>query len=257
MITAREIYDYINSFAPFDSAMSFDNVGLLIGSPDTSSEKVMLALDVTSEVIDEAAKKNAYIIVTHHPVIFNPLKKLTSDSLQYKLAKNDITVISAHTNLDICAGGVNDTLAETIGLVLSEHTNEDCFVTAELPESLESQELAYRICKRLDCKGVRFTGRTGIIKRVTVACGAGGGSIFAAEKAGADAFVTGEIKHHELIFAKEKNIAVFDIGHFRSEDVIIDKLAKMLSDKFPGAVFEKAENDKEYTEYYVHDMTGK
>ena len=76
MTSALEIYEYIDSFAPFDSAMGFDNVGLLVGDMNAKSEKVLLALDITSDVIEEAVKKNVSIIVTHHPIIFNPLKRL-------------------------------------------------------------------------------------------------------------------------------------------------------------------------------------
>lgn len=253
MAKAAEIYEYIDSFAPFESAMGFDNVGLLVGDPEAVSEKVLLSLDITSDVIEEAVRKNVSVIVTHHPVIFNPLKKLSSDSLQYKLAKNDITVISAHTNLDICCGGVNDTLAEKIGLIIDEHTDEDCCLTAELESEMEYDIFAKQICDKLNCKGIRFTARKGKIKRVTVACGAGGSSIFRAAKEKSHAFVTGEIKHHELLFAMEKNIAVYDLGHFRSEDIIIEKLAVMLSEKFTGTKFEKAESDKENISYYIRN----
>ena len=230
MTAAREIYEYIDSFAPFDSAMGFDNVGILVGDPEESSRLVLLALDVTSAVIEEAQKKGCKIIITHHPIIFSPLKSIPAQSLQYKLIRAGITVISAHTNLDICPGGVNDCLAE-------------------LEEKVSSEKLAGIIKRALDCKGLRFTRRSGDIKRVTVSCGAGGSNIFAAAKAGADAFVTGEIKHHEIVFARENNIAVYDSGHFRSEDVVIERLAQRMREHFPGTEFEKAEADAEGIEY--------
>lgn len=245
MISAGEIYDYIDSFAPFSSAMDFDNVGILIGSRDALSEKVLLALDITSEVISEAVQKNVSVIVTHHPIIFHPLKNIHTDSLQYKLIKNNMTVISAHTNLDICCGGVNDTLAEKIGLNFTEHTNNDCYLLGETDKEFSFTEFADYIKDRMNCKGFRFTYKNGSIKRVLVACGAGGSSIFDAVKEKADAFVTGEIKHHELLAARENNIAVYDLGHFRSEDMIIDKLAEMLKKRFPETDFEKAESDRE------------
>ena len=251
MTSALEIYEYIDSFAPFDSAMGFDNVGLLVGDMNAKSEKVLLALDITSDVIEEAVKKNVSIIVTHHPIIFNPLKKLTADSLQYKLARNDITVISAHTNLDICNGGVNDTLARIIGLSFDVNTNEDCYLTGEIEKAVNCREFADLICNKIGCKGVRFAEKKGSIKKVTVSCGAGGGNIFAAAAQNSDAFLTGEIKHHEILFARENNIAVYDIGHFRSEDIIIDRLVKIFAERFPGTVFEKAESDSEDISYYI------
>ncbi len=251
MISAGEIYDYIDSIAPFSTAMDFDNVGLLIGSRECTSEIVLLSLDLTGEVINEAAEKGAGIVVTHHPVIFSPLKKLSSDSIQYKAVSRGLTVICAHTNLDIAPGGVNDSLAAAIGVISESGTDEDCFLVGEIEKCCTAPELADRIIDKLHCKGIRFTDKNGDISRIAVACGAGGGSIFAAAKAGADAFVTGEIKHHELIFAHENNIAVFDLGHFCSEDHMIDKLKDKLSSRFDKAVFEKAGSDREYTVFRV------
>lgn len=249
MITAGMIYDYIDSFAPFCTAMGFDNVGLLIGSRDMQSKKVLLALDVTNSVIDEAVKKGAKIIVTHHPVIFNPLKKLDSGSVVYRLAASGITVISAHTNLDIAPGGVNDTLASALGVISDEGTSEDCMLVGTLEEETDAEDFAINIKNVLGCRGLRYCGRNGKIRTVAVACGAGGGSVFNAAGCGADAIVTGEIKHHEIIFAHENNIAVFDAGHFRSEDLIIDKLCSMLREQFPQTEFCKAENDTDPMRY--------
>ena len=249
MVYAKEIYDYINSFAPFDTAMSFDNVGLLIGDENTASNIVLLALDVTTQVIEEAVQKGAKIIISHHPIIFNPLKSIPTDSVQYLAVKNELTIISAHTNLDIAPGGVNDTLAQKIGIQFTEHTNENCMLTGELAEKTDSKSFALKIKSALSCHGLRYTERNGNIKRVTVACGAGGDSIFAAAKTGTQAFVTGEIKHHEILFANQNNISVFDLGHFRSEDMIITKLALILSEKFPDTKFEKADSDTDKVKY--------
>ena len=126
MINAKQIYDYIDSIAPFETQMSFDNAGLLVGSEQTKSEKVLIALDADRSVIEEAIRLDANIIVTHHPVIFRPLKTLLSDSVPYLAAQNRITIISAHTNLDISRGGVNDTLAAAIGVTADQFFDEDC-----------------------------------------------------------------------------------------------------------------------------------
>lgn len=249
MLSAGIIYDTIQSFAPFETAMSFDNVGLLIGSHEQQSDIVLLALDVTSSVIDEAVQKGAKIIITHHPIIFHPLKNIDTQSLTYQLIKNEITVISAHTNLDLAKGGVNDTLAEIIGVDSEDGTNEDCFLIGNTEKEYTSDEFAIHLKNVLHCCGLRYSKRNGSIRRVGIACGAGGDSIFAAAAAGADAFVTGEIKHHELLFARENHIAVFDLGHFRSEDSIVPKLAKRLSKAFPDTRFEQADADREELYY--------
>ena len=102
-----DIYNYIDSFAPFDIAMDFDNVGILVGDKNAEPTRAIVTLDVTDEVIDEAKEKSAQLIVSHHPVIFNPLKRLSADSVVYKLAQSGISVISAHTNLDLSSDGTN------------------------------------------------------------------------------------------------------------------------------------------------------
>ena len=115
-----DIYKEIDKVAPFNTAAEFDNVGLLIGSFDTEVKKALLALDVTSEVINEAINIGANLIITHHPVIFNPLKRIREEDAVYKLIKNDIAVISVHTNLDLALNyGVNFTLANKLGVKIT------------------------------------------------------------------------------------------------------------------------------------------
>lgn len=240
MITAQQIYEYIDSIAPFETAMSFDNAGLLVGNPQQTVTKVLVTLDVTTKVINEAVKKGAELIISHHPVIFNPIKNVLFDSVPYLAAKNNITIISAHTNLDVARGGVNDSLAEKIGVQTDEFFDGDCAAFGHLEGELESVEFAKQIKTRLECNGLRFTYRDGKIRTVVVSCGAGGDNIFLAKKMNADAFVTGEIKHHEIIFANENNIAVFDLGHCQSENHITEKLTKKLSENFPDVHFEKS-----------------
>lgn len=249
MITAGEIYDYIDSFAPFETAMNFDNAGLLIGSRNMTSENVLLSLDVTTDVINEAAEKNIGIIISHHPIIFNPIKSISAESVQYLAAKNNIAVISAHTNLDIAKNGVNDSLAAAIGIVSENGTNDDCMLIGELENEFTSYDFAVHIKSVINCRGLRYTKRNGLIKKAAVACGAGGSSIFNAVKNGADAIITGEIKHHEILFAIENNVSVYDLGHFQSEDLIINILAKKLSEHFKETIFEKAESDTDRVFY--------
>ena len=111
MSTVKDIYNYIDKIAPFNSAMDFDNCGMLVGNYSAVVNKVLLSLDITSSVIQEAKEIGANLIISHHPVIFNPIKRLDSNSMPYLLAKNDINAICAHTNLDMVEGGVNSSLA--------------------------------------------------------------------------------------------------------------------------------------------------
>ena len=249
MISAMEIYNFIDSFAPFESAMSFDNVGILIGDKNTSANKVLTALDVSAEVIHEAVRTGADIVVTHHPVIFKPLKSIDTDSIPYLAAKHGITIISAHTNLDIAPGGVNDTLAESIGVCTEERFCDECALVGSIPEETDCGGFARLIMEKLGLAGLRYTDNNKIIKRVVVSCGAGGDNIELAKKIGADAIITGEIKHNYIIYGNDCGIAVFDIGHFGSEGLIIPVLTQMLRERFPQTEFIRAASDGDGVKY--------
>ena len=116
MPTIREIYQYMNEIAPFDTAMDFDNAGFLVGDEGAEVTAALVALDITAQSVAQAQKLGAQLIVSHHPVIFNPMKRLMSASVPYLLAKAGVGAICAHTNLDMAKGGVNDCLADTLGL---------------------------------------------------------------------------------------------------------------------------------------------
>ena len=116
MATVQMVYDAIDEAADFTLALDFDNPGLLVGDPNEQVRGVLAALDVTDSVIGEAISRGANLIVTHHPVIFHAMKRITSDTLVWKLVRAGISVISAHTNLDIAKGGVNDLLAQKLAL---------------------------------------------------------------------------------------------------------------------------------------------
>ena len=236
MIKAKDIYDFIDTFAPFETQMSFDNAGLIIGDENAVSDTVIVTLDVTAEVIQEAIEHHANIIVSHHPVIFYPTKSLASDSVPFLCARHNMTVISAHTNLDFSKGGVNDTLAELSGVIADEYSADGCTIIGHLEKPVQCRDFAKLLKENLHISGLRYTD-TGMIQKIAVSCGAGGDNIFLAQKYGADGFITGEIKHHEIIYANDHHIAVFDLGHFNSENLIIPKLVKKLSEKFPDTNF--------------------
>lgn len=250
MAGVKEIYDYINSFAPFDSAMGFDNVGILVGDKNAGSKKVVVALDATADVLKEAYELGARIVVSHHPVIFHALKQLDSKSAPFLAAKYGITVISAHTNLDIASGGVNDSLAETAGVIIDERFPEECALLGHLENRMTCREFAESVKKSLGLAGLRFTDNGRSIQKILVACGAGGDSVVLADELGADAVLTGEIKHNYIMYANDNRIAVFDAGHFGSEGLIIPKLLNKLSERFPDTEFIRATSDTDGIIYF-------
>ncbi|MDD5952394.1 MAG: Nif3-like dinuclear metal center hexameric protein [Oscillospiraceae bacterium] len=247
MTTVQQIDRAINALAPFDTAMSFDNVGTLVGDPQKVVTKVLVSLDVTETVLAEAIAVGAQLIVTHHPVIFTPLKRLSADSLPYRLAESGIAVISAHTNYDLAPEGVNCCLANALSLIdveplaLEEKTGLAEGLIGTLPgDAMAPEQFAMFVKERLGCGGVKYTVGRGPVKRVAVGCGAGSYLVFDAISHGADGFVTGESKHHELLAAVQGGLTMVDAGHFCTEDVAMMPLLEKLRAQFPAVQFQKS-----------------
>ncbi len=243
MTTVKDIHDYIDSFAPFDTAESYDNVGILVGDPGQKVKKAVLSLDITKDVVDEAVMLGAQVIISHHPVIFNPVKRVMSDSVVYHLAKNGLSAVCAHTNLDKSpVFGVNTELAKAMDLEnIRVSENDEILFLADAKEPLTSRAMAQIIRKNLSCDSIAFTCFNNTVRKVGMCSGAGGSEIFSAISEGCDAFVTGEMKHHELLAANDSGMSVFILGHYRSEDVVIKPLADKLSERFPDVSFVKSE----------------
>ncbi len=233
-MTVYDIYDFLDERYDFSSALPYDNVGLLVGDGREKVTGVLVTLDCTDEAITEAVKQGANLIVTHHPVIFDPLKNVTEQSLIYRLIKNGISVISAHTNLDAADGGVNDTLAKKIGLSNIEKIfdSEDfAYRIGELDEALSADELARLVGERLGVR-VKYVGDNTFIKRVAVCSGSGGSMLTEVAGEGVDAFVTADVKHNVFMDAHMLGLTLIDAGHFETEDIIVEVLCKEIGTRF-------------------------
>lgn len=236
-----DIYNFIDQIAPYDSQMDFDNSGLLVGDFDDDVKKCVVSLDVTIESVNECMNLGATLIISHHPVIFHPLKSLKTYDIPYILAENRISSLCAHTNLDLSPVGVNHCLFSALNLKdkksLSKYNGYDLGYIGTLEKSMSSLDFANFVKKSLKCDHVRFTDSSRSIKRVAVSSGSGGRSIFDAFSSRCDALVTGEIKHSEILFANDHEISIFDVGHFNSENVVIPYLTDILRQKFPDIEF--------------------
>jgi len=256
VVTVGQIYNFIDSFAPFHTAMSFDNVGLLIGEKQRPVTCVIVSMDITPEVVSEAIEKKAELIISHHPVIFQPLKHISPTDVPYLLIKNDLCAIAAHTNYDLACGGINTCLAQclhlsdTVMLEEYQHSGLASSLIGELKFPMESKAFALYVKEQLQCGGVKFTQGRKSVKKVAVACGAGSSSVFAAVAAGADAFVSGDSKHHELLAADSMGITMVDAGHFATEDIAIMPLCRRLTVAFPEVNFFKS-RQKDPVRYLV------
>lgn len=232
-----DIFEYIDEFAPFDTCEEFDNVGLLIGNAKNSVKNVLIALDLTSDILNQAKKIDAELIITHHPIIFKPLKHIYSDDLIAQVVSSGISVICAHTNLDKAAFGVNDVLAEVLELSdvkVLENSSEYGRI-GRLSRPLSCDSFIKHVSNKLNA-AIKATRFDGYVETVAVLGGAGEFAWHYAKKAGADAFVTGESKHHILIEAKQNNFCFVDAGHFETEVLVCNTLKNKLQDKFENKV---------------------
>lgn len=244
MVTVGEIYRAIDEIAPFASALEFDNAGLLVGSAEQQVFRVMLALDITPEVVGEAVKSGAQLIVSHHPVIFHPIRNLSAESVPYLLAQHGIAAICAHTNLDMAPlWGVNAALADALGLenvcAMTKHDGNAETVIGTIPECAP-QAFAAFVRQKLDRPAVEYCEGNRTVRRVALCSGAGGEFFNDAIKAGADAFVTGEVKHHEWLLARENGLTVVCAGHFGTENIVMERLQNFLQGRFTGLQVQKA-----------------
>lgn len=243
MATAGDIYTYLDELAPFRTAMSFDNPGLLVGDKNAQVTTVLLALDITPEVVQEATEFGAQLVVSHHPVIFHPLKNLDTNSVPYLLASHSIAAICAHTNLDMAPGGVNDCLAGCLSLQNVQPLKEN--PSSGLAEALfgetdreySPREFAEFVKKSLGCEGLRYTDGGRYITSVGLCGGGGAEYVYDAALAGCQAFVTGECKHNILLDAENLGVTLVAAGHFETEDPVIPALMRKLTERFPEIGF--------------------
>ena len=239
-ITVQHIAEIMNRIAPRQLAEDWDNPGLLVGNFDAPVEKIFVCLDVSEEVIRDAVDFGAQLIVAHHPIIFRAVKNFRTDlPLGRKLElliKNDVAVFAAHTNLDSVQGGVNDVLAERIGLLDVKNFGEEEFSLGRigrLPEKMSARDFAAHVKKSLNAGSVRLVDAGDFeIERVGICGGAGAEFIAKAKFYGAQAFVTGDVKYHEAQSAVENKIHVVDAGHFATEFPIVHALAELLRAEF-------------------------
>lgn len=254
MNTIKEIIDFTETFAPLNTAMDFDNVGLLVGDENTSISKAIVCLDITKEVVKEAKEKNAQLIISHHPVIFNGLKHISQNDIPYMLIQNNLSALCLHTNLDLSTKfGVNTCLANSLELeniqYFMDRDKEICLAIGELENSLSEYDFANLVKKNLDCKGLRYTELNKTIKKVAVSSGAGGSEIYFAKSKGADILVTGEIKHNQILDANSMGLSIVDAGHFKTENVVVLPLVKKLSEEFPETVFDVSDTCNDFVNY--------
>ena len=192
------------------------------------------------DVVNYAKEIGAQLIITHHPVIFHPIKRVNEDSVVYHLIRSQIAVISAHTNLDIAEGGVNDVLAQAVGLqnisgleLLDPAAQSYLGRIGTLSNSISASEFAALVKESLHARSVKFADAGNKIQKVALCSGSGADCLESALAVGADALLTSEVKQHEYLNAAAAGISIFDAGHFDTEDIVIETLKEKLAGIFP------------------------
>ena len=259
MPTVREIEQALFELAPREGAMDWDNVGHLLGDPDSQVSRVLVALDITEDVADEALALGCELIVAHHPVMncrWLPVQSVRRDTPQghllLKLLRNGVSAICMHTNLDVAWGGVNDILAEKLKLVdPGPLCDNGLGRVGRLEEPMDLADFVRFVSRSLGCNGVRYAGAGKPVCRVAVGGGACGDFEDDAIRAGCDTFVTADLSYHQFLDAKGKGINLIDAGHFPTEDPVCEKLVQYVSDRFQELVVTKSTSHREVIQYYV------
>lgn len=233
MTTVKNIYDYINSIAPYDTQESWDNSGHLVGDFRQEVKRVVVALDATKEVCSFAKEVDADLVLTHHPIIFGGIKSVIAGTAVHILAGAGISHLCAHTNYDMAQGGINDNLAELLELKNSKHIEDSFIVVGNLECEMSMDDFAEYVADKLDVAGIRYTDTDKLIKTVAVGGGACEEYIDIA-MANADCFVTGDIKYHQMLDAQQMGYAVISAGHYETENkpflMLKDRLEKLFTD---------------------------
>lgn len=228
MAKVKDFYGYLNSIAPFETQEDWDNSGMLVGDMDAEVKKVAVVLDITHEEIKKAKAIGADLVISHHPVIFNPIKSVTRGSVPYELVASSINALCCHTPLDIADGGTNDSLAELLGIEVTR--TEDPILRLGTVELTTAENLAGKIAKTLNTK-VRYADAGRKIEKIAICTGAGCSLIEAAGEI--DAFITGDASHHNFLDCIQAGITLIAAGHYETEIVVVPVLVKKLQARFP------------------------
>ena len=257
----REIIRQLEALAPREAACDWDNPGLLVGRGDWEITKVYVALDATEQVVEAAVAAGAELILTHHPILFHAVKQVNDETpLGRKLLtliRNDVAVYSMHTNFDSCPGGMGDLVCAQLGLenlgpmesssyqeanvVVTEAAAEGRQVNqrygigfvAELPETMTVRELAALVKERFGLPFVNFFDAERPIRRIACCPGSGRGEMENVLHCHVDAFLTGDMGHHDGLEYVEEGISLLDAGHYGLEHVFVPAAAAYMRQHFP------------------------
>ena len=254
----KDVIKVVEEFAPLSIQEGWDNCGLCVGSPEAEATSVLLALDCTEALVDEAIECGADMIITHHPLIFSGLKKISPEDLVgaavIKAVKAGISIYAAHTSADKVIAGVSGAMAARLGLRDVEILDEDGDGTGlgavgNLPEPISAEEAVALVKEKFGLKVVKSSRPvSGKISRIAMCGGSGSSLIGAARKSGAQLYVSGDISYHN--FFTPEGFMIMDIGHYESEIEIVDILFSLIKKNFPTFAVRITQNINSNPIYY-------
>ena len=261
MVTVKDILDFMESLAPAYMKEEWDNVGLICGSCDTPVTKVLVALDPFEDVCREAVSMSAELIVTHHPLIFEPTMRVTDETSVGRcimmICRHGISAVNAHTNLDCAPGGVNDVLAGRLGLqnvsIIEPKGGAVPYGLLRCGE-VEAQPLETFLAtvkENLGCEGLRYVDGGSPVRKVAVGGGSCASELLSAKAAGCDTFVTADVKYNGFWDAKDLGMNLIDAGHFCTENPVVPVLAAKIAAAFPELAVKISEKHRDCMKFFT------
>lgn len=250
---AGEIISIVEEFAPCHFQEDWDNSGLMVGDPAREVTSVILALDCTIDVVEEALDSGADMIITHHPLIFKGIKRIGTKSLQdkmlTKIIKNDLVVYSVHTNIDKVPDGVSGIMADKLGLLnreiltKSEEKGVGLGIFGELAEEMSVDEFIGMVKERFGLSLIKSSKPLTVpVKKIALCGGSGGSLINDAFNAGAQVYISGDLSYHSYFC--EDGFMIIDIGHYESEIGVLDLLMSVILKKIPNFAVLRSKRSK-------------
>lgn len=262
MTTVGGVFTFLQERSPFELQEGFDNAGFLVGREDASVSKLLVALDITQQVVQEAVEQGAQLIVAHHPVIFGGIKSVTDQTVTGRilldLVENGVSAICAHTNLDAVEGGVNDALALRLGLTDIGQLRQAGVDGQGRPYGIGRvglvpeqplYDFAMAVKRLLGANGIRLVDGGRPVRMVAVGGGACADMMGDALAQGCDTFITSDVKYHQFLEARAMGLNLLDAGHFPTEDVVCPVLQEWLSKRFPQVAVSLSQRHAEVSSY--------
>ena len=256
MTTVADILNFMETLAPASLKMDWDNVGLLCGSKTAPVTKILVALDPFEHVCSEAAAWGAELIVTHHPIIFRPLPNVTDETSIGRglmtLCRHGINAVNAHTNLDCADGGVNDVLAQTLGLENISTVPGDDHNLLRMGDVTERSlaDFLSTVKSALGSQGLRYVDGGKKVRKIAVGGGSCADGMLDALAAGCDTFVTADVKYNQFWDAHDLGLNLIDAGHFATENPVVAVLAAKLAARFPEIEVKISETHRDCMMFY-------